>query len=77
MPRAEGFAVGFIGLLRALALGGAAVWSIVLACNGPCRHELFASMRGNSLCRSCCLDRRGERGCFFGLAVTGLHWGAF
>jgi hypothetical protein len=31
MPGAEGFAVGFIGLLRALALGGAAVWSIVLA----------------------------------------------
>jgi hypothetical protein len=31
MPRAEGFAVGFIGLLRASLLPAAAVWSVVLA----------------------------------------------
>ncbi len=31
MLRAEGFAFGFVGPLRALLLGGAAVWSIVLA----------------------------------------------
>ena len=31
MLRAEGFALGFVGPLRALLLGGAAVWSIVLA----------------------------------------------
>ncbi len=31
MLRAEGFALGFVGPLRALMLGGAAVWSIVLA----------------------------------------------
>jgi hypothetical protein len=31
MLRAEGFALGFAGPLRALLLGGAAVWSIVLA----------------------------------------------
>ena len=31
MLRAEGLALGFVGPLRALLLGGAAVWSIVLA----------------------------------------------
>jgi hypothetical protein len=31
MLRAEGFALGFVGPLRALMLGGAVVWSIVLA----------------------------------------------
>jgi hypothetical protein len=31
MPRAEGFAVGFIGLLRVSLLPAAAVWSVVLA----------------------------------------------
>jgi hypothetical protein len=41
---------------------------------GPCHRELSASIRGNRLCRSCCLDGRGELGCLFlGLAVTGPH----
>jgi hypothetical protein len=31
MLRAEGLTLGFVGHLRALLLGGAAVWSIVLA----------------------------------------------
>jgi hypothetical protein len=31
MLRAEGLALGFVGPLRALLFGGAAVWSIVLA----------------------------------------------
>ena len=30
MLRAEGFALGFIGPLRALSLGGTAFWTIVL-----------------------------------------------
>ena len=30
MLRAEGFALGFVGPLRALLLGGATVWSIFL-----------------------------------------------
>lgn len=30
MPRAEGFELGLAGPLRALLLGGAAIWSIVL-----------------------------------------------
>jgi hypothetical protein len=31
MPQAEGFAPGLVGPLRAQTLGGAAVWSIILA----------------------------------------------
>jgi hypothetical protein len=50
MARAEGFALGFIGLLHALALGGAAVWSIILACKiadpaaGNCLRRFAATV---------------------------------
>ncbi len=75
MLRAEGFELGFVGPLRALLLGGAAIWSIVLAWKiaGLAAGKLLR-MRGNTLACSCRLDRRGKLGCvFLGLAVTGPY----
>jgi hypothetical protein len=75
MLRAEGFALGFVGPLRALLLVGAAAWS------GPCLdnceplyHLHLASLRGDFLRRSCRFNGVSELGPFIlGLAVTGPY----
>jgi hypothetical protein len=74
MLRAEGFALGFVGPLRALLLGGAAVWSVVLAWK-IAGLATANNIRGNCLRCSCCLDRHGELGrLFLGLTVTRPHF---
>jgi hypothetical protein len=68
MPRAEGFALGFIGLLQALALGGAAVWSIILAWKIAALPPRIICVDSRQLSVPVLLPRRARRAglCFFG-----------